>query len=87
MKFIVIEKKDGKLTRKYPILFPNFLVHKDVAETMLEGVLKGGKVISGGELNSFDIQSVYGKSTTLGLKVREEDGSLIKMIDYNGGLE
>lgn len=87
MKYIVIEKFDGLITRKYPIIFPSFLIHKDVAETMLNGVLKDGKVISGGDINSFDMPKPYGKTTSLKLPSRPQDEQLIKMCDYNGGLE
>ena len=46
MKYIVISKKVGSITREFPILFPNDLSHLDVATALLATCpeVKGGKL-------------------------------------------
>ncbi len=36
MKYIVIKKSVGSLTREFPIVFPNELSHINIAEALLE---------------------------------------------------
>lgn len=94
MKYIVLEQKFGGMTREYPIIFPEALVHADVAEALIKTMqttLPKAKVkaVSAGTVNSLDMLDIncHGESTTLGLKSREsQDNNLIKMMDYSHGI-
>lgn len=85
----MFRKRLKALTVFHPVIFPNNLVHADVASDMLAGSLKGYKADSAGSINlGFGIIQCYGESTTLGLKARpERDERIIKMNDYGGGLK
>lgn len=95
MKYIVIEIKAHGITREMPIIFPEALVHLDVANQMialLRATNQGSRVrpISAGFLSSLDAPGhllCTGKSETLGLESREGiDARLIRMMDYMHGV-
>lgn len=90
MKYIVIEKSVGPLTREFPIVFPNELSHIDVAEALLKkcSELNGGTIVGAGELSCMDIDpNCYGRSATLNVNSWEElDDRSFAMRDYNWGI-
>ena len=93
MKYIVIEAKFGSGGMEIPFIFPNNLVHEDVAESMLHYLFKihewtDTRVVAAGELSlaaaGFEC---YGYSQTLKIKSRGDvDTRLIQMHDYGGGM-
>lgn len=86
MKYIMFEVPLGStMKRKVPIIFPENMVHVDVAE-MITGCagLENAKAISAGFCKVF--VECYDKSTTLGLEVDESDDSTINTYDYTHGL-
>lgn len=87
MKYIVLATTNNGLTREFPIIFPNELVHSMVAEQLLP-LVKGAAAVSAGEISSMGIESTcHGGSDTLKLKSRGKlDDLLIRMRDYNAGI-
>jgi hypothetical protein len=104
VKYIILQTstrlKGSKepLVREYPILFPDELVHADVAEALqfcaglksaAPGVSKA-TVVAAGFFSSMDLNGIscFGKSESLGgIKSRAaQDDRLIKMLDYEHGV-
>lgn len=99
MKYIVLtvttpgKDREQPWESRYPIIFPNTLVHAHVAKVMelLLGLLfprSTVTVTSAGELNSADITAqCYGESTSIGVKSKPtEDTQLVIMNDYGAGM-
>ncbi|WP_274644420.1 hypothetical protein [Pseudomonas serbica] len=86
MKYVMfIKDKDGDFPIAYPVLFPNNLVHQEVAEALIAGPLESFEVRSAGELTSVGKGlGVTGKSDTLGVKSHPDDEQIINMQDYGG---
>lgn len=89
MKYIVFRSK--KFARAFPVIFPDILVHADVADT-IEMHMRCHhntdiEVVSAGELNLFGQEiNCSGHSETLGIKSREEtDDDLISGFNYHHG--
>lgn len=92
MKYVVLEIKNGDTKREWPIIFPDMMVHKQVANhmqhliryhhNMLCDVVAAGSIsFFGGEVHC------SGESETLNLESRgTEDEKLIKMFDYLHGI-
>lgn len=88
MKYIMFGRSAGEhLEQRTPIIFPNSLVHADVADA-LKGLpeLTGCTVVSAGEFNALTGET-YGGSTSLKVDSRPEDAVTIKGMDYFHGLE
>ena len=93
MKYVVL-KVDAPIERRFPVIFLNFMVHADVAFSFRESLARHLKIdesliaiASAGELNLvLNEVRCSGKSETLGVESREDDGRLIQMYDYLGGL-
>lgn len=89
MKYVMFEHDLEGVTQKIPIIFPDRLVHADVAERMrhlLRRVHKiDAKPVSAGFVN-LGLISCYGESETLGLSARNEDGAIIETMDYLHGI-
>ncbi len=92
MKYIVMQRKVGGTVRHVPVIFPNELVHRHVAEALLK--LPGNpyqflnKVASAGDV-TVELGSVAcsGGSTTLNIKSRGVvDERLIDTVEYGGGV-
>ena len=79
------------MVREVPVIFPNSLVHKDMADTLIRMCpgFEGGKAVSGGFLSSTGLcqDPVHGESESLKLKSRPEDTDLILMHDYLHGIK
>lgn len=88
MKYIIFEKRMKTLTICHPIIFPNNLVHADIAQYLIIGPLNGFKPIRAGEVTFMNgIAVCFGKSETLGLSSDPvRDSHIINMNDYGGGL-
>ena len=89
MKYIMFEQKVGDIVRKVPIIFPDFIVHSDM-ELWVREMFKikypsDVKIISAGSI-SVQVNSVYGKSTTLKLESDQDDLQIINLYDYFHGV-
>lgn len=86
MKYVMMQWAEKDIVFEYPILFPNTLVHADVAEAM-KSVIPGAVVISAGDLSSTTFHGhCSGESTSLGLKSRPQDTEILKYHDYLHGV-
>lgn len=88
MKYVMFKKVTGTLTIYHPVIFPNHLVHADIAQALtgyqVSPPLAGFTVDSAGEWNGFECS---GSSSTLGIDSKpERDTRIIAMNDYGGGL-
>lgn len=90
MKYIVVSKTVGSITREFPILFPNDLSHVDVANALMVNCpeLKHGTVVGAGEMSAMCIDAdCSGRSSTLNVNSREDrDNAAFEMRDYTGGI-
>lgn len=86
MKYVMFKKTTDELTHYVPVIFPNHLVHADVAEDLRTGALSGYEVHSAGEFCAFS-NSVSGESTTLNVQHDPEDGRRILFNDYGACFE
>jgi hypothetical protein len=88
-KYVMIEATFGTTKRLFPIIFPDSLVHLEVATVMkLCGPLDGHepRVVSAGNVDMLDLSNCSGKSTTLGLSSRSIDAHIIVNYDYEHGI-
>lgn len=93
MKYIVfsVELDEGH-TKEIPIIFPNDLVHEDVAKSFKRVLFRNFEdqeisVISAGFINVGLVLSCHGRSETLGIASRgAADETLINRYDYMHGL-
>lgn len=84
MKYVMFRVPGpGGIDRLVPVLFPDSLVHREVAEALYP-VVKGLPV-SAGEC-VVDVSSTHGRSSTLAMDSREEDADVISTHDYLHGL-
>lgn len=91
MKYIVLEGPQGQ---KLPVIFPNVMVHKDVAEALVMTLgaqstpdnLVWFKPVSAGFVN-LAVSDAYGESETLNMKSDPGDRLRINVADYSAGVE
>lgn len=89
-KYIMIEVTHGKTSLEFPIIFPDKMVHLDVATVMrLCSPLDGNfsHVISAGMIEQLYVEGVGGESTTLRIKSRKIDERTINMYNYEHGIK
>lgn len=94
MKYVVIRVTSRIGEREIPVIFPNALVHSQMAEATIAAMKiddprSGYEVVSAGEISSMNINpECHGKSVSLGnIKSREGvDDSLIRRHDYFHGI-
>lgn len=86
MKYVMFKKKGKLLTQFVPVIFPNHLVHKEVAIDLLANSLKGFKIHSAGDISPLGMEAT-GSSITLKLKADPKDTGRIRMNDYGGAFE
>lgn len=68
----------------YPIIFPDLLIHADVAKFMHRGDLRDAVIDSAGFVNPFTLEC-FGKSESLGIESKpERDTQVVKMMNYGG---
>ena len=89
MKYIVVSVRRGTSIMEFPIIFPEVLVHADMAVSLSPMFLRMFpdadeiKPISVGDFSSYGMMiQPSGESETLKLKSRREDRELIAMCDY-----
>ena len=70
---------------RFPIIFPDFLLHSEVA-TVTKCLKPEYAPVSAGSINSIDFE-VYGDSSTLALTSDPEDSKVIRMFDYFHGYD
>ncbi len=68
MKYIIFEKEINGLKHKIPIIFPNSLVHLDIAKALIPIV--GTKRIVGAREINLGVISCHGESSTIGIKFK-----------------
>lgn len=78
MKYIMFQDVDG---RKIPFIFPNNLVHSQVAEVIKPLLLRNSKIVSAGEIK-FSVKNCNGNSETLRVGVLKGDANIIHEYDY-----
>lgn len=88
MKYVMAKLKDGK---KVPLVFPNFLVHKEMATAFIRVLHRHGfdevEFVSAGELTMFGAGvECSGFSETLNLTAAEGDAKIIELYDYLHGM-
>lgn len=89
-KYIMFENTIGDSKILFPVIFPDKMVHKDVAAVLRHcqpGWHHGGvKVVSAGIIGVLDIAGVNGESETLNIKSSKEDESVINNYNYCHGI-
>jgi hypothetical protein len=88
MKYIIYIRDYCGVRQELPIIFPNQLVHLDVAKA-LKGVVGSSKIVAAGEFSSADINpnGFGGSSETIGIKSRgKKDGRIVSSFDYLQGM-
>ncbi|EEG5670946.1 hypothetical protein G3G77_002000 [Salmonella enterica] len=91
MKYIIL-RLDGKIPREVPVIFPDLLVHADVAEAMTAMIKEDSsntnitnvRVVSAGFCNT--AVECFGKSESLDIASRDIDDTVINTWDYTFGL-
>lgn len=75
MKYIIYANKQLKI--ETPIIFPNFLNHRDIAEKIDPDLA----IISAGFCNLYNSEfRIYGRSQSLNLDSRKEDRELLNLM-------
>lgn len=95
MKYIVIRRRFNTVTQDLPIIFPDDLLHADVAAAIkslvdtlpvppnatTEGVTSAGFI-------KFDTTPVtFGMSAGLGIAAKADDGALVMNHDFTNGIK
>lgn len=87
MKYVMFKKVHKEFTQYVPIVFPNIIVHADMAKAMLAGPLAGFVVHSAGEVSPLDMKP-HGESSTLNVKADlPDDERRLLMNDYGAMCE
>lgn len=81
----MFEKEINGLKRKIPIIFPNELVHLEVAKALSKHV-ETSKIVGAGDI-SIGVLTIGGESTTIKIKSKKGDDIIINNYDYSNGLE
>jgi len=90
MKYVMLSVRVGDTIKLVPIIFPDFLVHSDVAD-VVKNILSSvhhlalGPVFSAGDI-SFEEVECSGESTTLKLKSNPYDSDVIESYSYLHGI-
>jgi hypothetical protein len=91
MKYVMFEVEMGNLTRRIPFIFPNSLIHKDIAEFGIRVLTKPEYkfdeviVISAGNYDMIS-RIASGSSETLHMQALPEDSKTITEYDYSHGI-
>lgn len=89
-KYVMFEVEMDEHTRKMvPIIFPDFMIHEDIAKTTVK-LLKSthkmdAKVFSAGDIQ-FEYPICSGRSSTLKIDSDDEDRRIISTYDYFHGI-
>lgn len=84
----MLEIDNGAFKRRLPIIFPDILVHADMAAAVQSLPMMGeAKPIAAGSIDLL-VGSCHGKSTTLNVASNEaDDAELINAFPYFHGIE
>lgn len=86
-KYVMLEMPCGGVRRRIPIIFPDILVHADVAAAVQSLPMMGeAKPIAAGSIDLMAAEC-HGKSTTLNVSAGETDAELINTFPYFHGIE
>ena len=86
-KYVMLEIDNGAFKRRLPIIFPDLLVHADVAAAVQSLPMMGeAKPIAAGSIDLLAAEC-HGKSTTLNVSAGETDAELINTFPYFHGIE
>lgn len=85
MKYIMFKRQVGDMTKLIPVIFPNDLVHKDVADALQQGTLKNTTIQSAGFISPLNLKPEGGSETLNVNSNPATDEMVIKMNDYGGG--
>ena len=93
MKYIIVQIRNGETVREWPIIFPDMLVHRAMADIVQNHLAVDYKqlnrrIVAAGSFSCFGGEvSCFGESETLNVESRgSEDARLIKMFDYLHGI-
>lgn len=81
MKYVMFQVEDQKI----PIIFPEQLVHAEVAAVVKAVLSNGAKVVSAGLITAMAVVATDGDSETLGLKSDPADANIINAYPYEHG--
>lgn len=85
MKYVMFEVKLNLTTMSVPVLFPNLVVHKEVADAMamcLRRHWRGAEIkpVSAGFISQLEVAKAHGKSESMGdLESRPIDADIIML--------
>ena len=85
-KYVMFQHGD---TFRVPILFPDKLVHADIAERLFPCMPIPAKtrIVSAGMIEQLYVEGVYGKSETLNINsLEKEDQETINYLTYRHGI-
>lgn len=91
-KYIMFENTIGDLKLLFPVIFPDKMVHSEVAAVLRHcqpGWHKGGVIpVSAGSIGILEVEnSCYGESETLKLKsLGKKDADIINNFNYCHGI-
>lgn len=89
-KYVMLQSTIGETKVLHPIIFPDLLVHRDVAMAIRKecpGWHHGGvRAISAGMIARVTVPEPTGESETLGLKARASDQDVIITLPYSHGI-
>lgn len=90
MKYVMMQGRLGTMKKLIPIIFPEFMVHKTVADHAKFMLMKDHKMLDVAPVSAgnYNITSgkCYGESETLGLKAAKRDEEIILSYDYTHGI-
>ena len=86
-KYVMLEIDNGAFKRRLPIIFPDILVHADVAAAVQSLPMMGeAKPIAAGSIDLM-AAACHGRSSTLNVSAGETDAELINTFPYFHGME
>jgi hypothetical protein len=89
-KYIMFENKIGDLTILFPVIFPDKMVHSDVAAVLRHCQpgwhSKGVKAVSAGKIEHVEVTGLGGDSETLNLEANPADQHTIENYSYMHGI-
>lgn len=92
-KYVMLEVELGEVSQMVPIIFPDFMIHEDIAKC-IQDVLKqnhqmDSKAVSAGDINYIgsDYMMCFGESETLKLSADPKDARIIITYEYLHGIK
>jgi hypothetical protein len=89
-KYVMFENKIGETKFLFPVIFPDKMVHRQVAEMLRRAMpgwnADGVKPVSAGKIEHIDVTGLGGDSETLNLKSIPEDKNTIENYSYSHGI-